>query len=130
MFSRIGVPLGVRDVSDGPSNTIFVGEILPACNDHRGGGWVYFNHMANAHASTVVPINTMNTCETPLREVTNSTCIPMNNWNWSWGFRSMHTGGAQFLFVDGSVHFLSENMNHETYQRLGGRRDGQVVGSF
>ena len=39
-------------------------------------------------------------------------------------------GGAHFLLVDGSVRFLSENLDHITYQRLGGRRDGAPVGEF
>jgi prepilin-type processing-associated H-X9-DG protein len=43
----------------------------------------------------------------------------------------MHLGGAQFLFVDGTVHFLSQNIDHaRTYQRLGGRSDGLPVGQF
>jgi hypothetical protein len=34
------------------------------------------------------------------------------------------------LFVDGSVHFLSQNINHKTYQYLGGRSDGNAVGNY
>ena len=34
------------------------------------------------------------------------------------------------LFGDGSVRFLSENIDYMTYQKLGDRRDGQVVGDF
>src|SRR5262249_36208771 len=37
MFSRMGVNLGMKDVTDGSSNVILVGEILPNCNDHN---WV------------------------------------------------------------------------------------------
>ena len=61
---------------------------------------------------------------------------------------SFHTGGAQFLFVDASVHFLAENIeaDHEhdqlttyatlairetevdtTWERLIGRQDGADV---
>jgi hypothetical protein len=33
------------------------------------------------------------------------------------------------VFCDASVHFLHENINYETYQRLGSRWDGRTVGS-
>ena len=118
-------------VSDGLSKTIFVGEILADCNDHREGLWS-FNGMGNAHASTVVPINTMTTCydtqaEATARRVPNPQCFAKSNWNYSWGFRSKHPGGAQFLFGDGSTRMLMETIDHTTYQRLGGRKDGGTI---
>ncbi|HTN76802.1 MAG TPA: DUF1559 domain-containing protein [Pirellulaceae bacterium] len=42
-------------------------------------------------------------------------------------FGSAHTGGAQFVFLDGSVHFLQQNINTTTLARLANRQDGQVV---
>lgn len=126
MFSRFGMCIDEADVTDGTSNTIMVGEILPICTDHREGWWSR-NGSANAHSSTVVPINNMNTCPVPLQNITHPACTAQNNWNFSWGFRSMHTGGAHFLLVDGSTHFLSENIDHQVYQSLGGRRDGNTV---
>jgi prepilin-type N-terminal cleavage/methylation domain-containing protein/prepilin-type processing-associated H-X9-DG protein len=136
MFGRLVGNIGIRDVLDGTSNTIMIGEVLPACNDHSSvygtPGMFYYNGASNAHAATVVPINTYNTCNwATAAQITNTACTNPNNWNWSWGFRSMHTGGAQFVFVDGSVHFLSQNINHaSTYQRLGGRSDGLTVGPY
>ncbi len=43
---------------------------------------------------------------------------------------SYHVGGAQFCFVDGSVHFLSENIEINTYCNLHDIRDGQVLGEW
>ncbi|MCR9291152.1 MAG: DUF1559 domain-containing protein [bacterium] len=43
---------------------------------------------------------------------------------------SYHIGGAQFVFVDGSVHFLSENLDMDTYCHLHDIRDGQVLGEW
>jgi prepilin-type processing-associated H-X9-DG protein len=40
---------------------------------------------------------------------------------------SRHPGGAQFLFCDGSVHFLAETINAVTYGRLGNKWDGETV---
>lgn len=133
MGTRIGAAVSIRDVADGTSTTIHVGEMLPSCNDHAGGGSFWrFNDAGCFHASTVVPINTFNTCRWATGpQITNPACTAQNNWNWSWGFRSMHSGGSQFLFVDGSVHFLSASINHaQTYQALGGKADNKSVGDF
>jgi len=46
------------------------------------------------------------------------------------GFNSHHTGGAQFLLGDGSVRFLSENIDDQVYENLGNRADGELIGEF
>ena len=43
-------------------------------------------------------------------------------------FRSTHTGGVQFLFCDGSVNFLSQNIDMAVYKALGSRNGGDIVG--
>jgi prepilin-type N-terminal cleavage/methylation domain-containing protein/prepilin-type processing-associated H-X9-DG protein len=43
---------------------------------------------------------------------------------------SWHSGGANFGFVDGSVHFLSYNLNLRIFALLGDRLDGQNTGDL
>jgi len=128
IFGRLGPDINLAAVTDGTSNVIMVGEILPDCNDHQSGWWDY-NGMGNAHASTSVPLNDQTTCPNSKR-ITNPSCTNPNNWNYSWGFRSRHPGGAQFVFVDGSVKNLPQTIDYRTYQRLGGRADGEPVGNY
>jgi prepilin-type N-terminal cleavage/methylation domain-containing protein/prepilin-type processing-associated H-X9-DG protein len=40
---------------------------------------------------------------------------------------SLHPGGANFLFADGSVHFLKSSINIQTYWALGTRANGEVI---
>ncbi len=46
------------------------------------------------------------------------------------GYGSVHTGGANFAFVDGRVQFINQSIDSNIYRRLGSRRDGEVVGEF
>ncbi len=43
---------------------------------------------------------------------------------------SMHVGGAQYLLGDGSVRFIGENIDRNTFRYLGCMSDGQVIGEF
>jgi prepilin-type N-terminal cleavage/methylation domain-containing protein len=119
IYSRGGYSARFADVTDGLSNTIFMGEIRSECSDHAQQGWAQLN--TNMFA-TAAPIN-YNTCP----QGPGTGCNSPTAWNTSMGFKSRHVGGAHFLMGDGSVHFLSENINYTTYQALGDRRDGTPI---
>ena len=123
----------IAQVTDGMSNTIHAGEILPNCHDHLQGGLLYANSLNAAHAGVVTPINDFTSCYGALpNQIRWPGCegFMAHNWNISWGFKSRHVGGAQLLFGDGRVQFVSENIDRATYQRLGAPQDGQPVGEF
>jgi prepilin-type N-terminal cleavage/methylation domain-containing protein/prepilin-type processing-associated H-X9-DG protein len=44
-----------------------------------------------------------------------------------WAFRSLHPGGANFAFADGSVKFIKNSVNYETYKGLGTRAAGEIL---
>ena len=130
MFARWGWGARIADVPDGLSNTIMLGEIRPKCGDHYyyGGGWSGFNA---TWTGTVGPIN-YDTCGIPTRPKVASEdgsvpCRDIRDWGLAQAFKSRHTGGAHFLMGDGTVKFLSESINWETYQKLGGRRDARPI---
>ena len=81
-------------------------------------------HVNSMWFATTCPIN-YNNCEG--KPNYDSACAAPNAWSCDMGFKSEHPGGAMFAFCDGSVHFLSENIDYTNYQRLGDRRDGEVI---
>jgi prepilin-type N-terminal cleavage/methylation domain-containing protein/prepilin-type processing-associated H-X9-DG protein len=112
---------GIRNITDGTSNTIAVGEV----NDWvTGTTGCYDNAIWTstwASASTVWGVNGGD-----------SSGVPGNN-NYPYngcGFRSRHTGGAQFLLADGAVRFISENIDINTFNFLGTSHARDLVGEF
>lgn len=125
VFSRAGWAAAFKDITDGTSNVIMMGEILPSCGDHHRQGWYSSNALWTA---TTAPIN-FNTCGKQQVADTNQNCFDYRNWQTSQGFKSDHAGGAQFVFCDGSVHFIPETVDYLTYQQLGSRNDGEPLNS-
>lgn len=127
MVARSAWCCRIRDVTDGLSNTIMMGEIRPMCDrDFSAQGWVYSDALWHA---TTAPLNYASCPGDP-----GFGSIPCKqdsgNWNTSQGFKSKHVGGVHFVMGDGTVRFISENINHPTYQRLGDRHDNFPVGEF
>jgi prepilin-type N-terminal cleavage/methylation domain-containing protein len=124
VFTRRGISVKFSEITDGLSNTIFFGEVLPLCSWHNDNGWATSNN-GNGYNSTVIPIN-YDTCHEG-GSASGDNCHRPCNWNTEAGFRSAHPGGCHFLLGDGSIHFVQETIDHNTYQLLGAKADGEVL---
>jgi prepilin-type N-terminal cleavage/methylation domain-containing protein/prepilin-type processing-associated H-X9-DG protein len=120
-FTRVGTTTKLGRVTDGLSKTIFFGEVRPGCSESVREGWAYTNN-GNGYCTTIIPIN-YDTCNDQAPD----NCARPCNWNTETGFKSSHPGGAHFLFGDGSVHLVQQTIDHQTYQYLGAKSDGNVI---
>ncbi|WP_146506260.1 H-X9-DG-CTERM domain-containing protein [Rubinisphaera italica] len=54
----------------------------------------------------------------------------MDLWQYNYNFASEHKGGGQFALVDGSVKFVSENIDTNLYRALGTISGSESTGEF
>ncbi|HEV3260306.1 MAG TPA: DUF1559 domain-containing protein [Gemmataceae bacterium] len=118
----------ITSITDGTSNTLMVGE-RPAYPDLWCGAWSY-NEMDN---SLGLP-NTKLWCAS--NDQFGRSCPGGRQWFQpgtpgnpcdAHHFWSKHTGGGNWLFADGSVHFLSYNMGTAVQAALATKAGGEVI---
>jgi prepilin-type processing-associated H-X9-DG protein len=110
MFGRHAKGFSFKKVGDGLSKTLMVGEALPSQCIYQCA------HCPNFPISgTSIPLNTF---ETGLVFGTHVRAC---------GFKSMHPGGANFAFGDGSVQFLQESIDYRLYNEIGTRAGSEVA---
>src|SRR5262245_8973227 len=126
LLGRFGPMIRLADATDGTSTTLLLGETLP---DQRRGrdrpNWA--RSVVATLATTIIPINHMTDYLNPDDGCTVAPDRFFDNPNVADGFKSWHPGGANFALADGSVRFLSRTIDHQTFQYLGCRHDGQAV---
>ncbi len=119
-------------ITDGTTNTFLIGEsrYMPVPRMRGDGfhaGWASSLKADNAFAvpltfaGAVLPINSWRECGVGIKD-----CFDIVSRT----FGSRHTGGCQFGLADGSVQFISESIDVDTYRNLSNRSDGQVLGTF
>ncbi|HWL10890.1 MAG TPA: DUF1559 domain-containing protein [Planctomicrobium sp.] len=135
---------GMRDLTDGSSNTLFVSESSREMKDTLGAkgsaGAVYDLRQGAYSGGMWISITSSSAwaCnQSSIRFPINSNLMTTTDGE---GYRqkythnnplsSHHTGGVHCTLGDGSVRFISENMSEVTLQRLAIRNDGLVVGEF
>lgn len=113
------------DVKDGLSNTIAVSEVPDSGGDAMGP----FSGGCDRRAVYATGADSNPPTEMSEFLIAAEGNDPINGGaeeaSGSW-----HPGGAHFNLADGSVRFLSENMDMPTYQALSTRRGGETIGDF
>jgi len=143
-FNGVGAQnsrIKLRDVIDGTSSTIAVGERAYQVGVTKMGA-------GNAVGFSATLASGIKNGGTAVLGIgywgINQTVVQVAHSTRS--FSSPHTGGAHFVLCDGSVRFISENIDFKgnsislgmvppmgvdsTFERLLSRNDGQVVGEF
>ena len=110
----------IGDIKDGTTNTLAIGEVVPDWNCYTWWMWPNAVNMTNSH-----PINYKGHVGAGQSLSTQRT-----NWQDAHGAYSRHTGGAHFALADGSVKFVSENINLTLQRALGTISAEEVVGEF
>ena len=110
--------LRFSQIQDGSSQTILVGEMSPG---NGSLGWASGTRatLRNTGSFEPVPSLALGQDQPAIAELSGSMAVG--------GFSSYHTGGANFAFADGSVRFLSYNIEKGLLKQLGNRADGEII---
>ncbi len=135
---------GFRSCTDGSSNTLILSEGIIRGNTtgawgELGGHWGGAPHGAFAFSTAESPNTSVPDRVYSCKATTfpgPPKFAPCENGNAGglagrWNFaRSYHVGGVQVCMGDGSVRFISDNLDRQTWMKLGHKGDALTIGEM
>ncbi|MCI0705817.1 MAG: DUF1559 domain-containing protein [Planctomycetia bacterium] len=125
--STLSVSTGTRmtEITDGTSSTFLAGEMGYQLKDYLFSSGTYAGQVRGGNTSWAFGYTSYSFGSTKL--MLNTIAPPAPILDRLQTFRSDHGGGANFLFADGSVHFLRDGMDPIAYQAMGTRAGSEVI---
>jgi prepilin-type processing-associated H-X9-DG protein len=119
----------IEDIKDGSSNTAMVTETIRDVWNGVPPAWGHAGHVQVGidFAAEWQKINEFGETDPGWGDASRYKIGRLAQWA---SAGSLHTGGCQVVFADGSVHFLSQNISSVTRTRLQYIRDNQPVGTY
>jgi hypothetical protein len=127
----------IKRITDGTTHTYLIGEKFLDPNHYEDGACsnddqsMYNGYDRDNLRSTIIWVPGFEGKGNPLCPAGADTPHPLDaskcNDKYEWSFGGPHPGGWIALFCDGSVQFLSYDMNPNTHQNFGNRMDGNVI---
>jgi len=127
-------------ITDGTSNSLLFGErhyFDPVFDQTRPNpddsdriadwGWVWFGAEGDNFLGTGVPINFKLPANFDTLDAGTQQLLFDDRIN---AYGSGHTGGANFALADGSVRFIRDSISAVTFQALGTKAGGEVIGDY
>lgn len=118
----------IRDIKDGTTNTVAIVETTLDVDDGETQSWACSSHVGQGiNLAASRGINNWRCCA--WRTPPNQQFQPGRNGEWGEP-GSLHPGGIQIVLGDGSVRFLSENVDSTIRVNLSRIGDGETIGEF
>ena len=95
----------------------------------RGGNGVTFDYRNSNYSGWVTPLGALHNFRNPINNTKAAWQQGANDLRCE-SPSSYHTGGIQVTLCDGSVRFLTENIDHGIRYKISVRNDNMVVGEF
>jgi prepilin-type processing-associated H-X9-DG protein len=101
----------IRKITDGTSKTFSVGEIVAGHTVDSSNVWTYAYRYLDCFRTTNVALNTPPGFDAISVSADDGIAAKANA-----AFASPHPGGGLFLFADGHVEFITDDIDLDTYQ--------------
>jgi prepilin-type processing-associated H-X9-DG protein len=125
VFSGCDIPTKLAEIRDGTSNTVMIGESSEAKTSTSYGPYWGVGAWTSIHGRVLIPSSTSVLQGTPNGHSTVGAAYV--NMSYAWQMGSLHPGGLNVGFADGSVKFIKSSINTTAWYGINTMGHDEIV---